>query len=268
MHRYFTAYPEDASKVVLCIKSGIVSMKTFEVDCSVAAMRRMLSTANSILDGKKKIDIFGCARVDPKVPIEETVEGLGELVREGKIGGIQLSEVSAATIRRATKIYNIDMVEAEVSLWATDIFCNGVAETCADLGIVVVAHTPLGAGMLTGKIQSAIDLPADSHHRFFPRFQGDNLEKNIALVRRLEEMAAKKGCTTAQLALSWIKAKGKSDGMPFLVPIAGARSEQRVKENCKDVLLVEEDLKEIENILERFPVTGARYPATAKLAEY
>jgi pyridoxine 4-dehydrogenase len=269
LNRYFTAYPEDAAKVVLCIKSGVVDMATFQMDGSAEGMRRMVDNCNKILDGKKKIDIFGCARVVPDVPIEVTVEALGQLVKEGKIGGIQLTEVSAASIRRAVKIHKVDMVEAEVSLWATDVLTNGVAETCGELGITIIAHTPLGAGMLTGKIQKLDDIPENDHHRSFPRFQGENFQKNLELVNELQKLAKIKGCTTPQLALSWIKSQSKRPGMPFMVPVAGARSEERVAENCKDVPLAEEDLKEINAVLASFPVMGGRFPArAAKFNEY
>ena len=134
LNRYFTAYPEDAEKVVLCIKSGVADMKTFKMDSSPEAVRKFVANANKILEGKKKIDLFGCGRVDQNVPIEVTMKALEELVNEGKIGGIQLSEVKAETIRRAAKVTKIGMVEAEVSLWGTDIFETGVAETCAEIG--------------------------------------------------------------------------------------------------------------------------------------
>lgn len=160
MTRYFMAYPEDAGNVILTIKSGIRDMRTFTMDCSPDAVREFVERANAILDGKKKIDIFGCGRVDENVPIEDTVGALAELVKEDKIGGTQLSEVSANTIRRAAKVAKINMVEAEISLWAMDVFENGVAKTCGDLGIPMVTHTPLGAGMLTGQIKSLDDMPA------------------------------------------------------------------------------------------------------------
>ncbi|PYI12749.1 Aldo/keto reductase [Aspergillus sclerotiicarbonarius CBS 121057] len=269
MNRYFTAYPEDADKVVLTIKSGLVDMRTFSLDCSRAGLRGFVDNAIKILDGKKKIDIFGCARVDPNVPVEDSIKALAELKDEGKIGGIQLTEVKADTIRRAASVAKIDMVEAEVSLWATDILRNGVAETCAELGIPIIAHTPLGAGMLTGTISSPDDLAENDHHRFFPRFHPDNLSKNRLLVDELEKLAALKGCTTAQLALSWVKAQSKKSGMPILVPVAGARSEARVIENVKDVELTDDDLGEINAILDKFPVVGERFPpAGMKLNEY
>ncbi|KAH8163810.1 hypothetical protein CIB48_g4431 [Xylaria polymorpha] len=118
LSRYFAAYPEDADKVVICIKTGVVYMRTFSLGCSPQAIRNFVANANSILGGKKKIDIFSIARVDPKVPVEDTMKTLAELVSEGTIGGIQLREVGPETIRRAANVAKIDMVEAEVSLWA------------------------------------------------------------------------------------------------------------------------------------------------------
>lgn len=269
LNRYFTAYPEDAEKVVICIKSGVVNMQTFELDASPEGMRMMVDRSNKILDGKKKIDIFGPGRVDPKVPVEVTIEALGQLVKEGKIGGIQLTEVSAATIHRAAKVHKIEIIEAEISLWATEVLSNGVAEACGELGIALIAHTPLGAGMLTGKIQKVDDFHEKDHHRIFPRFLPENFEKNLELVHALEKLANQKGCTTPQLALSWVKAQSRRPGMPFFVPVAGARSVERIEENCKDVQLTEEDLKEINVVLESFPVAGNRWPAAAsKFNEY
>jgi pyridoxine 4-dehydrogenase len=237
-------------------------MKTFRMDCSPTYLRDAVDRCNAILNGKKKIDIFGVARVDKNVPIEETVKALGEMVDEGKIGGIQLSEVAADTIRRANKVYKIDMIEAEVSLWSTDIFDNGVAEVCKELSVVVCGHTPLGAGMLTGQINSIDDMPANDHHRYFPRFQPENFSKNLELVKEVEKLAKAKGCTTAQLALSWVKAKE-------VVPVAGARSVERVRENCNTVELMEMDLEDIDRILKSFPIQGMRYPGLAmQLVEY
>ncbi|PWY70962.1 Aldo/keto reductase [Aspergillus heteromorphus CBS 117.55] len=269
MNRYFTAYPEDADKVVLSIKSGLKDMRTFSMDCSAAGLRGFVDNALKVLDGKKNIDIFGCARVDPNVPIEESVKALAELKDEGKIGGIQLTEVNADSIRRAASVAKVDMVEAEVSLWATEVFSNGVAEACAEHDIAIIAHTPLGAGMLTGAIKSVDDLPPNDHHRHFPRFHPDNLAKNRELVEQIEKLASEKGCTPAQLALSWIKAQSKKPGMPLVVPVAGARSESRVLENAKEVELTEEDLKKIGSILDEFLVAGERFPVAAmKLNQY
>ncbi|KAI1073852.1 putative aldo/keto reductase [Whalleya microplaca] len=257
LKRYFTKFPEDADKVVVSIKSGIVDMKTFTMDGSPEAVRKF------------KIDIFGIGRVDLKVPVTDTVKALADLVSEGVIGGIQLSEVGADTIRRAASVAKIEMVEAEVSLWATEVFHNGVAETCSGLGIPIVAHTPLGAGMLTGNLKSPDDLPPNDYHRFFPRFQAANFHKNLELVDELNKSAAEKGCTTAQLALNWIKVQSRRPGVPPLIPVFGARSPDRVAENTKFVDLTEEDCKKIDSILSSFPIAGARYPAQGmNLVEY
>ncbi|KAI1388991.1 putative aldo/keto reductase [Hypoxylon trugodes] len=261
--RYFTQYPEDADKVVICIKSGIVDMRTLNMDGSPDGIRRMLANANSTLGGRKKIDVFGIARVDPKTPIEESVRALAELKAAGEIGGILLSEVGANTIRRAASVAQIDMVEQEVSLWATGIFENGVATTCGELGIPIVAHTPIGAGMLTGRIKSIDDLPHGSYLRMFPRFQPENFQKNLALVSEIEKLAKAKGVSPAQLALSWLKLQSKKPGMPLIIPIAGASSEARVKENAAIIDLSDDDLKAITGTLESFPVAGDRYPAAA-----
>lgn len=230
------------------------------MDVSPKYLCSALDSALKILDGKKKIDVFGPCRVHPTpdVTIEDSVLACAEFVKEGKIGGIQLSEVKAETIRRAAKVAKIDMVEVEASLWSTEIFQNGVVEACAELGIVISAHTPLGAGMLTGKIKSPEDMGTD-HHKHFPRWESENFQKNLKLVQELEKLSAKKGCTTAQLALSWLKKENGKEGSPWIVPIFGARSEARVKENCTELEFSDVELKEIADILESFPVFGTRY---------
>ena len=269
MNRYFTAYPEDADKVVLSIKSGLVDRRTMTMDCSPSGLRKLVDNTLKIPDGKKNIDVFGCARTNPTVPVEESVKALAELKQEGKIGGIQLTEVRAETIRRAASIAKIDMVEAEASLWSPEVFENGVAEACAEHGITLVAHTPLGAGVLTGQIKSLEDLPPNSVYRHHPRFQPDTFPKNLLLVDALDKLAQVKGCTTAQLALSWIKSQIRKPGMPLIVPVAGARSENRILQNAKDIDLNDSDLKEIKSILKSFPTAGPRsLPAAAKLNEY
>ncbi|KAI5457343.1 NADP-dependent oxidoreductase domain-containing protein [Mariannaea sp. PMI_226] len=260
INRYFTAHPEDAEKVVICIKSGIVSMGTFTMDCSPDAMRKSVENANRILDGKKKLDIFGPARVDPNVPIEDTIKALAQLLEEGQIGGIQLSEVTAPTIRKAVSSASISMVECEVSLWTTDIFENGVAAVCDELKIPIVAHSPFSGGVLTGRINSLGDLPPQDHHRFFPRFQPDNFDKNMKLVKALSEFAETRGITMSQLALSWIRAQSQRPEVPLLIPVPGASSKDRLLQNCEDVGLDIDSLLEIQKILDQFPVFGERYP--------
>ncbi|KAI9667737.1 MAG: hypothetical protein M1821_000554 [Bathelium mastoideum] len=267
--RYFARYPEDAERTVVCIKSGIVDMRTFKIDGSPQAVRRFVAGANKTLNGNKKIDIFGVARVDPNVPVEDTVQALAELKAAGEIGGIQLSEVGAATIRRAAAVAKIDMVEEEASLWATEIFHNGVTNTCMELGIPIVAHTPLGAGMLTGQFRALEDIPAGSHVHYFPRFQPDNFQKNLSLVAELERLATARRVTSAQLALSWLKLQSKKPNVPVIIPIAGARSKERVNENAETVDLSDQDMEAIATVLDEFHVHGDRYPeAGMKLVEF
>ena len=263
LHRYFSRYPEDAEKVVLSVKSGIVDMRSLKMDSSPAAVRQSVDRANAILGGAKTIDLFGPGRVDPNTPIEDTVATLKELVAEGKIRGIQLSEVSAETIKRANAVARVDMVEAEISLWATDVFDNGVAQACADLDIVMEAHTPLGAGMLTGKIKSLDDMAPNDYHRHFPRFQPENFGANLQLVDKVGELAKKKDCTSAQLALAWIRTRGGKMKSPTIIPLPGASSPERVHENSTEVPLSGEDFREIDSLLKSCPVAGGRYPAAA-----
>lgn len=258
LNRYFTEYPEDADKVLINIKGGIDVVK-FRPDGSEEGVRRSVDTCLRILDGKKTLDIFECARVDPNTPIEVTIGVLAKYVQEGKIKGISLSEVKADTIRRAHKVHPICGVEVEFSLWATQILENGTAATCAELGIPIVAYSPLGRGVLTGEIKKPDDIPDGDFRKTMPRFQPGVFEKNIELVHELEKLAERKGCKTSQLAIAWVKSFNGKPGMPVIIPIPGATTEERVLENSKDVHLTEEDLQEIDKILKTKVITGERY---------
>lgn len=258
LNRYFTEYPEDAEKVVISIKGGIGP--NMMPDGSEEGVRRSVDNCNKLLGGKKTMDIFECARVDPNTPIETTIGVLAACVKEGKIKGISLSEVRAETIRRAHKVHPICGVEVEFSLWATDILSNGIAATCAELGIPIVAYSPLGRGFLTGEIKSLDDLREGDMRRHFPRFQPDVFSKNLELVTELEKLAKKKGCKPGQLGMAWVKSFNGKPGMPTIIPIPGATTEERVVENSKDVPLTKEDLEEIDGILSRTVVIGDRYP--------
>lgn len=147
LNEYFTKYPNDAERVVLSIKGGFKPGK-MEPDGSEAGIQRSIEECLRVLDGKKHLDLFESARVDPKVPIEKTIGAIAKYVSEGKVGGISLSEVNAESIRRAHKVHPISAVEVEFSLWATDILSNGIAQTCAELKIPIVAYSPLGRGFL------------------------------------------------------------------------------------------------------------------------
>ncbi len=257
LNKYFTKYPQDAHKVVINIKGALGP--DMMPDCSEGNVRRSVENCLALLEGKKFIDVFECARVDPKVPIEQTIGVLAGLVREGKIGAIGLSEVKAETIRRANAIHPIASVEVELSLWSTDILSNGVASTCAELGIPILAYCPLGRGMLTGELRSAGDLSPGDWRKYLPRFQTGAFESNIQLVRTVMGLAEKKGCSTAQLSLAWIRfASGKS-GNPVFIPIPSSAVESRVKENTAEVVLTEEEFVELNQIVNAFKVTGERY---------
>ena len=258
LNSYFTKYPEDAEKVVLSIKGGV--NKGHVIDGSEEGVRRSVDNCLKLLGGKKKLDIFECARVDPKTPIETTIAALAEYVKEGKLGGISLSEVKADTIRRAAKIHPISAVEVEVSLWQTNMLDNGVASTCAELGIPIIAYSPLGRGFLTGQVRKAEDIPEGDMRRRFPRFHPDVFHKNIELVEELEKVAKKKDCTPAQLALAWVRQLSDRPGMPTFIPIPGATTEERVNENMGIVKLDQQDLAEIDKILSEAVVLGNRYP--------
>ena len=257
LNAYFTKYPEDADKVVLSIKGGFVP-GSFIPSGDKAGIKRSVENCLKILDGKKKIDIFECGRVDPNVPIEETVGHLAEFVKAGKIGGIGLSETAAATIRRAASVHPIVAVEVEYSIFATDIRHNEVASTCVELGIPIVAYSPLSRGLLTGKKMSPDDLTEAEKN--WPRFQGENFLKNLELVKAINKVAEEKGCTPAQFAIGWVKAQSGSAGFPTIIPIPGATTVSRVEENMKDVPVTSAEFNEINKIIATIPVQGGRYP--------
>jgi aryl-alcohol dehydrogenase-like predicted oxidoreductase len=206
--------------------------------------------------GIEAINLYYQHRVDPATPIEETVCALAQLVQEGKIRHIGLSEASPQTLRRAMKIHSITALETECSLWSRDPEDELLA-TCRELGIGFVAYSPLGRGFLTGQFTRFEDLPADDYRRFSPRFQGENFQKNLDLVRRVEEIAAEKGCKPSQLALAWVLARDKN-----IVPIPGTKRRKYLEENVAaiDVKLTEEDLRRIGEIFPSGAAAGLRYP--------
>ena len=258
LNRYFTKYPADANAVVLNIKGG--NDEALDPHGDEAFVRASVENCVKILDGKKKIDIFECARVDPAVPVESTIGTLAKLVQEGRIGGIGLSECNAQTIKRAVKVHPIASVEVELSLWETNCLTNGVAETCAELGIPIIAYSPLGQGFLTGHVKRPEDIPKDDFRHQFPRFFPENFAKNVELVDQLKAIARNKGCTPAQLAIAWVKQLGREKSMPTIIPIPGATTAARVEENMKLASLSSSELAEINKVLRSFKVSGQRYP--------
>lgn len=257
LKEYFVKHPENVSKVVLSIKGGF-KPGTQEPDGSEAGLRRSVNECNRVLAGTKKIDIFECARVDPKTPIEDVIRVLGQLVEEGEIGGVGLSEVSAETIRRAHKVYPITVVEVELSLWTTDILRNGVAQACAENGIPIVAYAPLSRGALTGDFpRQNEDLPP--HRRAFPKFQNNVLQANRRLSEAVEKLANEKECKPSQVALAWIKGLSRRHGLGPIIPIPGAEKEQWVRQNCQNLVLSDEEMLQLEDILRKNQTLGERY---------
>jgi pyridoxine 4-dehydrogenase len=206
MERYFTKYPEDASKVVLSIKGGLNNMAP---DGSPEYIRKSVDNCLTLLKGKKSIDIFEMARVDHKTPLETTFKVLEEYVKAGKIGGIALSEVNATTIKKAASITKIVAVEVEVSLFTTHVFENGVTAACAEHNIPIVAYSPLSRGILTGELKSPDDIPEGDFRRMLPRFQPENFHINLEIVDEVKKLASQKGCTTPQIAINWVKCQSK-----------------------------------------------------------
>ncbi|KAL1634765.1 hypothetical protein SLS56_002167 [Neofusicoccum ribis] len=256
---YFTKYPEDADKVVLSIKGG-AKPGQLEPDGSRENVHRSINECLRLLEGKKFLDIFECARVDPKVPIEDTISYIAEFVKAGKLGGISLSEVSAQTIRRAAKVHPIACVEVELSLYSTDILENGIAQACGELGIPIVAYSPLGRGFLTGQIRSFDDIPEGDFRRIQPRFQPDVFDENIKLADEVQKIAKKKGATLGQVALAWVRQHTGRNGLSLVIPIPGASTASRVQENVKEITLTEGEMTEIGEILKRIEIKGDRYP--------
>jgi aryl-alcohol dehydrogenase-like predicted oxidoreductase len=201
------------------------------------------------------IDLYYQHRVDPNTPIEETVGAMGDLVKEGKVRYLGLSEAAVATIRRAHKVHPISAVQTEYSLWTRDPE-EGLLDAVRLLDIGFVAYSPLGRGFLTGQIKRIDDLAADDFRRQNPRFQGDNFQKNLELVGRVEEIAKEHKCTPAQLALAWVLAQGDD-----IVPIPGTRHPERVEENVAalDVVLSESDLRRIDAAAPKGSAAGERY---------
>lgn len=205
------------------------------------------------------IDLYYQHRVDAEVPIEDTVGAMSRLIEQGKVRYLGLSEAGPQTIRRAHKTYPIAALQTEYSLWTRDPE-DGLLALCRELGIAFVAYSPLGRGFLTGQFKRFEDLAPDDFRRHSPRFQGENFQKNLQLVERIQQMAAKKGCTPAQLTLAWVLSRGED-----VVPIPGTKRRKYLDENLAalDVQLSAADLERIDEIAPRGVTAGARYPETS-----
>ena len=240
----------DHAKSGLAAMIGVDSRPEHVKEVAEASLKRL---------GTDVIDLFYQHRVDPNVPIEDTVGAMAELVREGKVRTLGLSEAGSATIRRAHAVHPIAAVQSEYSLWSRDPE-EDVLATCRELGIGFVPYSPLGRGFLTGAIRQTGDLADDDFRRSLPRFQSENFDANAALVARLQALAAEKGVTAAQLALAWVLHQGDD-----IVPIPGARKLHHLEQNASaaDIALSAQEVKELGDIITPETVIGKRYTDAA-----
>jgi len=246
------------NKVVVATKFGFrfAPDGTRGLDSSPANVRRACDASLGRL-GIETIDLFYQHRVDPKVPIEETVGAMAELVSAGKVRTLGLSEAGPETLRRAAKVHPIAALQSEYSLWTRDVETNGVLATCRELGITFVPYSPLGRGFLTGTIQNVNGLDSTDWRRTnYPRFQEQALQANLKLAAAVKELAAEKGITPAQLALAWVLAQGQD-----MVPIPGTKRVRYLEDNMAaiNVHLTEADLKKITARVAEFEIVGERY---------
>jgi aryl-alcohol dehydrogenase-like predicted oxidoreductase len=250
-------------EVVLATKFGIVRTGDPQVRSirGDAAYVRDACDASLARLGVDHIDLYYQHRTDGGVPVEETVGAMAELVTAGKVRYLGLSEAGPDTLRRASAVHPIAALQSEWSLWSRDIE-DGVVPTARELGIGIVAYSPLGRGFLTGQITSPDDFADGDFRKFMPRFTGDNFAHNIALVDRVRALAAAKGCTPGQLALAWVLSQGDD-----VVPIPGTKRRTYLEENvaAADVVLEPADLEAIENVFPRDATAGLRYPDMAPI---
>ncbi|MDS7595920.1 aldo/keto reductase [Agrobacterium tumefaciens] len=249
--------------VVIATKFG------FKIDTSKPAGQMMVGTdsrpenVRAVAEASLKrlgvdaIDLFYQHRVDPNVPIEDTVGAMADLVKEGKVKHLGLSEASAETLRKAHSVHPIAAIQSEYSLWTRDVEENGVLDTCRELGIGFVPFSPLGRGVLTGALKKLEGLSDNDFRRSLPRFQAENFEANLALVSLLEDMAAEKGVTAGQLALAWVMAQGD-----FIVPIPGTTKIANLETNvaAANITLSEDEIQKLGDLLSPSKVAGGRYP--------
>jgi aryl-alcohol dehydrogenase-like predicted oxidoreductase len=207
--------------------------------------------------GVDTIDLYYQHRVDPNVPIEETIGAMAELVQQGKVRYLGISEAAPATIRRAVAVHPITALQTEYSLWSREPE-DEILSTLRELGIGFVAYSPLGRGFLSGAIKSPDDLAPDDYRRLSPRFQGENFDKNLELVEQVKAIAAEKGVTPSQLALAWILAQGND-----IVPIPGTKRRAYLEENvaATEITLTPDDLRLLDEVAPKGIAAGERYPA-------
>ena len=226
---------------------GVNGRPEYVRECCEASLKRL---------GVERIDLYYQHRVDPDTPMEDTVGAMAELVEQGKVRALGLSEAAPATLRRAAAVHPIAALQTEYSLWTRDPE-DEILPACRELGVGFVAYSPLGRGFLTGQIKRFEDLAPGDYRRNAPRFQGENFEKNLDLVRRVEALAKEKKCSPGQLALAWLLALGED-----IIPIPGTKRRKYLEENAGalNVSLTKDDLRRIDEVAPRGAAAGLRYP--------
>jgi aryl-alcohol dehydrogenase-like predicted oxidoreductase len=248
-------------EVFLATKFGLVDDSgtgARGIDGSPAHVREACDASLRRL-GVDTIDLYYLHRVDPRTPIEETVGAMAKLVNEGRVRHIGLSEVSVSTLRRAHAVHPITAVQSEYSLWTRDPE-TGILDACRELGVGFVPFSPLGRGFLSGKVRSPDQFEENDFRRTLPRFQGDNFQRNLDLVAKVEKIAGEKGCTPAQLALAWVLARGE-----HVVPIPGTKRRSNLEENVRslDVKLTADEIRRIDEVVPPGAASGPRYGEAA-----
>jgi aryl-alcohol dehydrogenase-like predicted oxidoreductase len=249
-------------RAFLCTKFGVLRDPQSKGFLGVSGRPEYVrSTCEGSLQrlGVDVIDLYYQHRVDPQVPIEETVGAMAALVREGKVRHLGLSEANAETLRRACKVHPIAALQSEYSLFSRDVE-GSILDACRELGITFVAYSPLGRGFLSGQIKSMNDLDAADYRRMAPRFQGENFQKNLDLVKKIQELAAQKGCTPSQLALAWVLAQGNN-----MVGLMGTKRRKYLEENAAaaEVSLTQGELEQLEKMMPPGVAAGPRYAEQA-----
>lgn len=252
---------DNRSKVFLCTKFGnvfdpVTRQSKGQIRGDAAYIREAIE--NTIKRLGTTPDLYYQHRVDPNVSLEETYGTLEELRKQGKFKYIGISEPSADTLRRAAKVAKISALQVEYSPWTTDIERNGVLKASRELGVTIVAYSPLGRGFLTGSLKTPEDLAPDDRRRIHPRFLQENFNANLAIVEKLQSLARSKGITPAQLCLAWVASQGAD-----IIPIPGTKSIPRLDENwaSRNVRFTSEELAEIRKVVDNFTASGTRYPA-------
>jgi len=246
---------KNRDKIFLCTKFGF-DAATWQVNGTRDFIRKQFEESCHKL-GVDVIDLYYQHRVDKNTPIEETVKAMAELVKEGKVKYLGLSECSAETLRRAYAVHPIAAVQVEYSPWCTEIETNGLLQACRELGVAIVAYSPLGRGFLTGQIKSIDDLAPDDWRRSVPRFQGENFAKNLELLKEFEKIAAKKKVSPGQLCLAWILAQGED-----FILIPGTKKLKYLEENvgAAQVHITRDEDYAVRQLIDSIPVSGDRYP--------